>query len=135
MIAILTFPSGTMQNAYRVHRLVVLPDYQGLGLGTKLLNYFGNLHKKQNKTLYIRTSHIKLYQYFKKHNDIWAENSSSGKTCGPQKGRPNWKVDEVRTPYSFKYIAKYDVSLDANDIKLYEEKEQINDNIEQLSLF
>lgn len=135
IIGIMTLPSGTITNAYRVHRLVVLPDYQGLGIATKLLKYIANLHAKQKKKVYIRTTHYRLYTYFKKHNTEWEETSSSGKVCHPQKGRPNWHVDEIRTPYSFKYIAEYDSSLDKNDVKLYEEKEQIIDNNIQTNIF
>lgn len=134
MIAILPLPSGTISDAFRVHRLVILPDYQGLGVATKFLKYIANLHSKQNKNFYIRTSHIKLYKYFKRHNDEWLETSSSGKKSSPNSKLTNWKVDE-RTPFAFKYIAEYDASLDANDVYLYEEKEEINNNIEQFSLF
>ena len=130
MIAILPLPSGTIQNAFRVHRIVILPDYQGMGIATKLLKYFANLHVKQGKLFYIRTSHIRLYQYFKNHNNEWQENSSSQKTCSPNGKMKNWKVDEVRTPYSFKYIAEYNAELDNNDVLLYDEKqeEEVTDN-------
>ena len=134
-ISILTLPSETIQNAYRVHRLVVLPDYQGLGIATKLLKYIANLHAKLNCHLYIRTTHYRLYTYFKKHNKEWKETSSSQKTCTAQKGRPNWKVDEVRTPYSFKYIADYDLSIDKNDVILYNKEEVKEEEVEQTTIF
>ena len=60
-IAILPMPSGTIKNAFRVSRFVILPDYQGLSLGIKLLNYFGALYKAINKTLYIKTSNPALF--------------------------------------------------------------------------
>lgn len=49
--------------AWRVHRLVVLPDYQGLGIGTKFLNYMADMFAYHGKVLYIRTSHHKLINY------------------------------------------------------------------------
>ena len=60
-IAILPLPSGTLQNAFRVSRLVVLPDYQGLGFGMQLLNYFGSMYKSLDKKLYIKTSNPSLF--------------------------------------------------------------------------
>src|SRR5450759_363854 len=34
---------------YRVSRLVVLPDYQGVGVGKKLLNFVAELYTSQTK--------------------------------------------------------------------------------------
>ena len=34
---------------YRVSRLVVLPDYQGIGIGKKLLNFIAELYTVQSK--------------------------------------------------------------------------------------
>ena len=42
---------------FRVHRLVVLPDYQGIGLGKRLLNFIAELYTSQTKApFYIVTS-------------------------------------------------------------------------------
>jgi GNAT superfamily N-acetyltransferase len=35
---------------YRVSRLVVLPDYQGIGVGKRLLNFIAKLYTSQTKT-------------------------------------------------------------------------------------
>ena len=47
MCAVLPQPSGCYENAWRIHRLVILPDYQGLGVGVKLLEYVCDLFKYQ----------------------------------------------------------------------------------------
>ena len=60
-------PSGTIQNAYRVSRLVVLPDFQGLGIGMKILNIFGSMYKTNNQTLYIKTSNPSLFKGMKRN--------------------------------------------------------------------
>ena len=70
-MAILPFPHGHIQNGYRISRIVVLPDFQGLGLGFILINYFGELYKKDNKTLYIKTSNPALFGAMKKNIDKW----------------------------------------------------------------
>lgn len=133
-IATMALPSGTIKDAFRVHRLVILPDYQGLGVATKLLKYIANLNVKQKKNFYIRTSHVKLYSYFKKHNKEWQETSASGKKSSPNSKLKNWRVDE-RTPFSFKYIAYYDYTLDKNDIHLYEERKKIIEQDKQICFF
>ena len=43
MASVLAIPSGTLKWAYRQHRLVVLPDYQGLGIGTKVNDFFQHI--------------------------------------------------------------------------------------------
>lgn len=132
-IAILPFPSGTVKNAYRVHRLVVLPDYQGLGIATKMLKYIANLHVKIDCKMYIRTSHIRLHDYFEHSND-WIETCRSGKISPKQSSRVKFKVT-TRTPYSYKYIGKYNNEIDKNNVILYDKKKNIEKKIYQMTIF
>lgn len=45
-----------IKNIKRVARIVILPDYQGIGLGTKMLNAIGNIYVKQGYRFSIVTS-------------------------------------------------------------------------------
>jgi GNAT superfamily N-acetyltransferase len=46
---------------YRVSRLVVLPDYQGIGVGKRLLNFIADLYTSQTKMpFYILTSNPQM---------------------------------------------------------------------------
>jgi GNAT superfamily N-acetyltransferase len=46
---------------YRVSRLVVLPDYQGIGVGKRLLNFIAELYTSQTKvSFYILTSNPQI---------------------------------------------------------------------------
>jgi GNAT superfamily N-acetyltransferase len=46
---------------YRVSRLVVLPDYQGIGVGKRLLNFIAELYSSQTKMpFYILTSNAQI---------------------------------------------------------------------------
>ena len=48
-------------NYYRVSRLVVLPDYQGIGIGKRLLNFIAELYTSQvNLPFYLVTSNPQL---------------------------------------------------------------------------
>lgn len=99
MCAILPQPNGYCMNGYRVHRLVINPDYQGIGIGKALLEWICEYYNAQNKVMYIRTSHIKFVNYLKKSIN-WKETARSGKVS------PNhlWNTNKKRTPYSFEYI-------------------------------
>jgi ABC-type lipoprotein export system ATPase subunit/predicted acetyltransferase len=70
-IAILPFPHGNIQNGYRISRIVILPDYQGLSIGFAIIDYFGSLYKADNKTLYIKTSNPALFAVMDKNQDKW----------------------------------------------------------------
>jgi GNAT superfamily N-acetyltransferase len=63
-LGILPFPHGHIKNGYRISRIVVLPDFQGLGLGSKLCDYISQLYAKENRTMYIKTSNPALWKYF-----------------------------------------------------------------------
>lgn len=46
---------------YRVTRLVVLPDYQGIGVGKRLLNFIAELYTSQTRSpFYILTSNPQI---------------------------------------------------------------------------
>lgn len=54
----------------RVHRLVILPDYQGAGFGIKFLNEIGYIYKKDNWRYIINTTAPSLI-YALKNSNLW----------------------------------------------------------------
>ena len=62
--------TGTAKWRWRVHRTVVLPDYQGLGISSRTLNFFGDYYHKQGRFLGIRTSSIPMLNSLKS-NPMW----------------------------------------------------------------
>jgi ABC-type lipoprotein export system ATPase subunit/GNAT superfamily N-acetyltransferase len=111
-IAVLPFPNGSFKNAFRITRLVILPDFQGLGIGLKILNYVSKLYLTDHKTMYIRTSNTALYLGLQKNKD-WFECGNSGTDRRGQTMFTNG-VKSNRTAYSFKYIgekSKDDLSI------------------------
>lgn len=74
----LPLPSGNTKFGYRAHRIVILPDYQGLGIGTKLLDFFGNYFISRGDKFFLRSTHVRYAKHCKKSN-LWIETSSSGK--------------------------------------------------------
>jgi energy-coupling factor transporter ATP-binding protein EcfA2 len=62
--------TGTKKWGWRVHRTVVLPDYQGLGISSRTLNFFGEWYQSQGRFLSIRTSSIPMLNSLKS-NPMW----------------------------------------------------------------
>lgn len=68
-------------SAYRATRLVVMPEWQGAGVGTRFLNWVCAYHKagggRQGKKFptYFHTSHPQLVQFLKRSKD-WMQVSA-----------------------------------------------------------
>jgi ABC-type lipoprotein export system ATPase subunit/GNAT superfamily N-acetyltransferase len=67
-LSVLHFPHPIAKNIKRVHRLVILPDYQGAGFGIKFLEEIGYLYKNQKFRYSIVTSSPSLINALKKSN-------------------------------------------------------------------
>lgn len=59
-VASLPMPSGTLSNAWRASRTVVLPDFQGLGIGPRISDMVANLHKDEGKRYFSKTTSDRL---------------------------------------------------------------------------
>jgi GNAT superfamily N-acetyltransferase len=84
---------------YRVSRLVVLPDYQGIGVGKRLLNFIGELYTSQTKMpFYILTSNPQIIRGGMKNWKVTRFGHAS-------KGRNNSRInDGLRSSLSRKRI-------------------------------
>lgn len=54
--SVLHFPHPHVKNMKRIHRIVVKPDYQGIGLGTKFMNEIAKKYKKEKMRISLVTS-------------------------------------------------------------------------------
>ena len=68
-LSVLHFPHPIVKNMKKVHRLVILPDYQGAGFGIKFLNEIGAIYKKQKQRYTIVTSTPSLINALKKSKE------------------------------------------------------------------
>ena len=68
--SVLHFPHPKTKNMKRVHRLVILPDYQGIGLGSKFETYLAGYFKGRGYRFLIVTSAKNLINK-KKHSKEW----------------------------------------------------------------
>jgi len=104
-IAMLSFPHNKIKDAWRIHRAVILPEYQGYGIGTKFICTIADLYKSNNKRVFIRTAHIKLGNYFT-NNKKWRPTSTNlvQRKAQSQQYYNGWSIDLQRRCYSFEYI-------------------------------
>lgn len=98
---ILHFPHPKEKKFKRVSRVVVLPDYQGLGIAIKFLNYLGNYYKKLNNRFIITTSlpNLKLNKY-----DNWVLTSCNRKiTHSGLQPKTNYSSSKNKYTMSYEY--------------------------------
>jgi GNAT superfamily N-acetyltransferase len=69
--AALAMPNGNLKNAWRGHRTVVLPDYQGLGIGTRFADAVAAVQTSQGRRFFSKTAHPRLGAYREAHPELW----------------------------------------------------------------
>ncbi len=107
-LAVTTLPSGTLQNAYREHRLVTVPKYQGLGVASRLSDYIAQLYIFNNKRYFSKTANVLLGEHRENKKNKWRGTSTnlSDKPSSDNSNFTNWKVNKTRLTYSHEYIGK-----------------------------
>lgn len=107
IVALATNHSGTVRNSFRLSRTVVLPDYQGLGIGSKVSEFICSITKGR---VFTKTVNPALGEYRSK-SDKWKPTSKNMKQLKGQskeKGENVWTT-KTRPSYCFEYIgAKID---------------------------
>jgi len=102
-------PSGSLKNAFRESRLVVLPDYQGLGLGYQISKITASIYKSLNRRYFTKTVHPALGE--KRNIEItnWRPTPDNGKERKKRKKEFNyeshWKHNS-RPSYCHEYIGE-----------------------------
>jgi ABC-type Mn2+/Zn2+ transport system ATPase subunit len=87
--AVISYPSGTVKNAFRGHRLVTHPDYQGLGIGPRLADFVANAYVISGNRFFAKTAHPRLGEYRERSLE-WKPTSKN------KKYRTDSVADEVR---------------------------------------
>lgn len=128
-IGILPFPGVGDAKTRRVSRIVVLPDFQGLGLGKSILNYISSLYYKDESQMYIRTMSPALGLALAKDKN-WK--ATEGNLKIPPKDTSGRKIIE-RPSYSYKYIGE----KSNDDLSIIKFKSEIYKDVaqNQISMF
>jgi len=105
-ISILHFPHPKVKNLKKVHRLVILPDYQGAGIGLKLLNEIGKVYKEEKWRFNIVTSAPSLINSLK-NNNKWACTHYGRNT--PHKGDLKSNIDNLTSGSENRVTASFEL--------------------------
>lgn len=97
-------PSGTTKNAWREHRTVILPDYQGLGIGVRISDEVAQIHLDEGRRYYSKTAHPRMGKY-RDCSKKWRPTKHNHKIAKYQNGTMTaWKARENVYLYSHEYI-------------------------------
>lgn len=99
----LAMPSGTLNKAWRGHRTVVLPEFQGLGIGARMTEALGELHLREGKRFFTKTAHPRLGEY-RNASNLWVPTSKNGISRSDYK-HPNDSGYSRKMPQE--YLAKH----------------------------
>ena len=104
----ITIPSGTIKNGWRLHRAVVLPEFQGIGLGVRLIDTIAQIHLEQGHKFFVRTAHPRIGFYFEK-SELWkptSKNKKLRKDVSEKNTYKNHTYDNKRICASYEYIGE-----------------------------
>ena len=118
--------------AFRDSRIVVLPDFQGMGIGSHISNFLGGVFKGMGAKYFTKTIHPALGEYRAKSNK-WEATNHNGKIRKDKKSEGDKYLSlKQRASYCYKYVGE--------DIHGYEDifkpiKEMRDNKNKQIKLF
>ena len=103
--AAIPFAHPTMKNAWRGHRTVVLPDYQGVGIGNAISEAIGDHFLEEGKRYLSTTSHPAMVAH-RSRSTKWIMYRAPGQV--PNRGKGSKITTSTgRMTASFEYVGKY----------------------------
>lgn len=106
-VAVLTFPHPIIKKASREHRLVIMPQFQGLGIGPRLSDSVAQLYIARGRKYYSRTAHPRL-GYYRDNSNFWKPTNTNHRRQLPEKVitsiSNHWQPDTSRICFSHQYI-------------------------------
>jgi ABC-type lipoprotein export system ATPase subunit/GNAT superfamily N-acetyltransferase len=97
--AVIPMPSGTLQNAWRGHRTVVLPEFQGLGLGVRISDAMGMMVRAEGGRYFSKSSSPRLGEY-RNNSPLWKPTSKNQKVRGDSKSQKKWTNQNYRLSHA-----------------------------------
>ena len=132
-VSALANPMKGVTNAWRLSRTVVLPDFQGMGLGSRISEFVAGIFKAKGMKVYTKTVNPRLGEY-REHSPNWRATSYNGKSRSV--GGEGYKYTNrlTRASYNHEYVGEPIYGYE--DLLLPTEKMRYNKSMEgQLSLF
>ena len=112
--AVISYPSGTVRNAFRGHRLVTLPDFQGLGIAPRLADFVAFGYVAAGKRFFAKTAHPRLGEWREKSvewkattkNKKYRTDVASDHQRQLRRDRfVSWEMNPNRFTYSHEFVA------------------------------
>ena len=90
--------------------MLVLPDYQSLGIGTKLNEFIAKMYVDNGDKFYIRTTHLRMIEHLR-NNKLWIESVTSGRQLTEKdmkriREHANIVSGDTRCAASFEYLGE-----------------------------
>ena len=108
IVVVSPLPSAYIKNGFRGSRTVVLPDYQGMGIGSQISNFIGGIYKNNNCKYYTKTVNPALGEY-RNISQKWRGTPDNGKIRLKRNKKSNydshWK-SKNRASYCHEYIGE-----------------------------
>jgi len=101
IVAIINQPRKGCPNGFAISRIVIMPDFQGMGLGVKLSEFCGGLIRNMSGLCFIKTVNPALGEYFNKSKN-WRPTLKNGKVGNTNDD--NAKNRKTRLSYCHEYI-------------------------------
>lgn len=102
-----TLPVITKRGHRRFTRIVTLPDYQGMGIGMKVVAAVASLHKAEGLRINVTSSHPALIRHCR-HSEMWKAVSvkKTGSSRSGTKRFTNYRSSSGRAVVSFEYVGE-----------------------------
>lgn len=106
--SVLHFPHPKVKNMKRIHRIVVLPDYQGSGIGAAFMNEIARMYKNRGNRVTLVTS-TPAFIYSLQGSNIWIMTRKPSRTAavgGSGIKKFNASISGGRLTASFEFVEK-----------------------------
>lgn len=118
--AVISQPSGFFKRGMRGHRTVVLPDFQGMGIGRIITDFMGGIYKARGYRYFTKTVNPRLGEY-RQRSRKWIATAKNGRPIRPSESRLN-KHQKLRASYCYEYVGDpiygyENITLSAEDMR------------------
>lgn len=142
-LSVLSLPGRDVQHAWREHRLVVLPDYQGMGIGNRFSETIGQAYREKGCRYFAKTSNPRCGEH-RDNSPLWRATVNNHKSResyldknGDPRGHPRYGMKKElvefhshRVCYCHEYIG------DGTEYPYTYESSEVSDEIVgQMSIF
>jgi hypothetical protein len=104
-VSCLPLIGATVHDSWREHRTVVLPEFQGLGIGPCISDAVAEMYSKRGKKYYSRTAHPRFGSYRDKPESGWERTGYSNKVRLTRDSVEK-KIGDQRNCFSHRFVGK-----------------------------